>query len=369
MTQEQQEKIAKEHLSRRDHRFLIAWAMAIAVLYALAGYYCVRQLQYYKMETREYRQTWMQVFSEEQRKTSRHDAVKAGAQPIAVHVGVSFNRISDVALRESSVTVGFDIWFQWKGDSLDPGKNFHILNGTILEREKIKDDLVDGTHFEQYRVSARIGKNFDTARFPFSDQGLFIIVADKSAGAETMRFVAEDRTVDTTHLVVPLSLRITRTLAAVSSQRYSLGLHGGDREQSVYIAVLLVQPPSSRLFMKLFQALYASVAITLIVFFIKPIHVDPRFGLAVGAFFAAVGNNIYIAAILPQSDRITLADMVNGIGLFTIFLALAQSAASLYILDSLGKERFSRMFDMVSFAVLFTGYVALNLILPLAARS
>jgi hypothetical protein len=53
----------------------------------------------------------------------------------------------------------------------------------------------------------------------------------------------------------------------------------------------------------MFQALFASVAIALIVFFIKPIHVDPRFGLGVGAFFAAVGNNIFVGSMLPPAHR------------------------------------------------------------------
>lgn len=128
-------------------------------------------------------------------------------------------------------------------------------------------------------------------------------------------------------------------------------------------------PPSESIYLKLFQALFASVAITLIVFFIKPIHVDPRFGLAVGAFFAAVGNNIYVVTLIPPSENISLANMVNGIGLATIFLALAQSAVSLHIMDTMGRERLSRVFDMVSFAALFIGYAGINLILPLAARS
>ena len=71
----------------------------------------------------------------------------------------------------------------------------------------------------------------------------------------------------------------------------------------------------------------------MIFFFIKPIHVDPRFGLSVGAFFAAFGNNIFIGTLPPQSDRIMLAQIVNSISLGTIFLTLVQSAIALYILD------------------------------------
>jgi len=52
----------------------------------------------------------------------------------------------------------------------------------------------------------------------------------------------------------------------------------------------------------------------------------------------------------------------------TIFLTLVQSAISLYILDTMGRERLSRFFDKVSFAVFLIGYAVVNLLLVFAAR-
>jgi hypothetical protein len=37
--------------------------------------------------------------------------------------------------------------------------------------------------------------------------------------------------------------------------------------------------------------------------------------------------------------------------------------------DSRGRERLSRLFDRVSFAILLSGYVAINLAQPFAARA
>jgi hypothetical protein len=104
-------------------------------------------------------------------------------------------------------------------------------------------------------------------------------------------------------------------------------------------------------------------------FFIRPIHVDPRFGLGVGAVFAAVGNNIAAGDLIPITDRFTLTAMVNALGFATIFLTLVQSTISLYIEDTLGREGLRRLFDHVSFGVFLLGYAALNLIWPLVARS
>jgi hypothetical protein len=92
------------------------------------------------------------------------------------------------------------------------------------------------------------------------------------------------------------------------------------------------------------------VATAVLALFIKPIHVDPRFGLGVGAVFAAIGNMIAVASFLSRAQQATLTDMVNILGLVTIFLTLVQSI-SLYQYDSMGLEKLSRFFDRVSFAV------------------
>jgi hypothetical protein len=138
---------------------------------------------------------------------------------------------------------------------------------------------------------------------------------------------------------------------------------------SRFIFAFLVVPPGAGLFFILFQALFASIAIAFVVFFIKPTQVDPRFGLGVGAFFAVVGNNIYVASVLPFSGQISLSGMVNGIGLITVFLTLFQSTVSLYLFDIKGRERLSRFFDHVSFVAFLVGYVAVNLILIRTAGS
>ncbi len=296
-------------------------------------------------------------------------------EPVDVYAAVSFNRISDIELREANWTAEFDVWFRWEKASVDPGRNLRIVNGTILEKEEIAAGLRNGMHYEQYRLKARISKVFDAARFPFSNEGLAIGLMDGIDGTDKLRFVRDGRGIDISHLILPQGIRIRKEVAVVGLQRYGTGEPGrGEyagigRTHSVLVAGLLVVPPSGAVYLKLFQALYASVAITLIVFFIRPIHVDPRFGLAVGAFFAAVGNNITVVTLLPPSEHISLANIVNGVGLATIFLALAQSAVSLHIMDTMGRERLSRVFDMASFAAIFIGYGAVNLILPLAARS
>ncbi len=164
---------------------------------------------------------------------------------------------------------------------------------------------------------------------------------------------------------LPRNARLARSLVGVTARRNAAGQPG----HSQFFFAMLVATNSVQMYLSLFQALFAAVAVALIVFFIKPTHVDPRFGLPVGGFFAAVGNNIFVSSQLPASDRLSLAELTNAFGLVTIFLVLVQSAISLHILDTLGQERLSRFFDRVFFVVLLLGYGAVNLALPLAANS
>lgn len=100
-------------------------------------------------------------------------------------------------------------------------------------------------------------------------------------------------------------------------------------------------------------------------FFIKPTDVDPRFGLGVGGFFGAVANTLVSATAVPDSGTFTLMDMVNGFGMVTIFLSIAQSTISLHLFDIRDEKELSNRFDRVSAAVFASGFALFNIVVPL----
>jgi hypothetical protein len=290
-----------------------------------------------------------------------------GTRPVDVQVGLIMNHVGEFAMREAAWTADFNLFFRWTGDGVNPGESFRLANGQILQREKVESSRSGREHSAEYHVVARMTKSFDASRFPFSDEGLLVRVEDAT---HEVRYVADNSSSKIGPDALPRGLKLGGLMVEARSGRGDSASAGGKTVARSELAFgLLIVPESFGIYLKMFQALFASVAIALIVLFIKPIHVDPRFGLPVGGFFAAVGNNVYVSSLLPHSDRFTLVSLVNATGLFTIFLVLVQSAISLYLQDTLDQERLRRFFDHVSFAIFLLGYVAINLALPFAAKT
>jgi hypothetical protein len=364
----------KNTITSRGFLFVILWAAGILLLYAVGGYLGVRTLLTYRAETEQFQQTWIGSATTEPNVRAPEIKMAPGAKPVDVLVGIYINSIGEVSLKESGWTADFDIWFRWTGDEVRPGNTFEVVNGQIDQRDKKEAYVTGREHYERYRVKARLTKFFDSSRFPFSDQGLTIQVEDSSHEAERLRYVADEQESGISRSGVHQSLKIAKSLMTVKLHSY--GSRRGDPRfspntgdvHSQFIFAMLVSPPSTALYIKMFQALFASVAIALIALFIKAIMIDCRFGLPVGGFFASVANNIFVGWIFPPGEGITLTAMVNAIGLVTIFLILVESTISLYILDTRGQDRLSRVLDKVSFVVFLIGYAAVNLMLPLSAK-
>jgi hypothetical protein len=353
-------------LTRRDYRFVIAWAAGLLLLYAAGILAGTGLLGQYKNETENLRQLRLESSTLEMNAPVPVPDVSKQGKPVDLLVGISVRRVGDFALRESAWTSDFNIWFRGPMSAINPGEDFRIVDGEILQREKVESEDRGPQRYEEYHVVARVMKTFDGARFPLADEALLIQVEDIAHPLQALRYVADARNSYVGPESMPTNVRLIKSLAAVKTETYRS--EGKIKAHSQFVFAILVAPNSVSIYLKLFQALFASVAVALVALYIRPIHIDARFGLPVGGFFASVANIVAIAPLLPPANRIALSDMVNMVGLVTIFLVLVQSVISLYLFDSIGRERLSRLFDRVSFTVLVLGYVAANVALPLAAR-
>jgi hypothetical protein len=353
--------------------FLALWAAGLLLLYATGGYFGVRTLHGYRAETEKVRQA---LFEPQIIKPgTKAPEIGVSREPVGVKVGIYVNRIGEFDAKEGGWTADFDIWFRWTDARINPGETFQLVNGEIHQREKKETYARGRERYERYRVKARITKFFDASRFPFGDEVLTIKIEDEARGEEELRYVAEEGGSGINPLGFSRHLSFPKTLAMVKYHSHeSTGEDprnppGTPEVHSRFIFAMFGKIPSLQIYLRNFQGLFGSVAIAFIVFFIRPIHVDPRFGLGVGAFFAAIANNIFVGSSLPPIARFSLTAFVEALGLVTIFLTLVQSTISLYIEDTMGREKMRCFFDKVSFSVFLIGYTATNLLLIMAAKS
>jgi hypothetical protein len=215
-------------------------------------------------------------------------------------------------------------------------------------------------------------KFFTITRFPADDHLLTMRFEDRGLPVERMRYVGDTENSAISSRVNIPGYKGYQTSVVVSPHSYrttrgDARLAGSHTTFSQFIFGIWIKREGLGFYMKLFQGLFAAVGIALLALFIKPTDVDPRFGLGVGAFFAAVANCYITASLQPDSGVMSLADMVNGFGMGTIFLTLIQSTLSLYLYDIRGEEALSRLLDKVSGVVFAIGYTVVNILIPQVA--
>lgn len=144
-------------------------------------------------------------------------------------------------------------------------------------------------------------------------------------------------------------------------------LNGESNYSKVYYTIFLSRD-SWALFFKLFTGCYVAFFVSFLVFYIKPIYVDPRFGLSIGGLFAAIGNKYVVDSNMPESIAFTLIDKIHDITFIYILATIFLSLLSLKIYDS-GKIKKQQKFDRISSLSILFSYLGINLILILIALS
>lgn len=368
------ETVNQKAITSREYCFVVVWAVCCLFAYGVGGYLGVSHLRSNATDAARNRWSRIESWIADRGAPQTSDSIPSLAKPGDVHVGLSMTRVEEILLKESAWTADFILSFRWTGETAHPVESFHVANGQIVRVEK-RESFTNGTeHYAEFNVVARMTRRSSDPRFPMSNEWLIIDVEDTTSSASALRYVADPRNSEVRPNAIPgnvdlVDFNVGTEVSGRSSVPLRSEVHDTSKQaRSHFIFAMLVTPDSFGIYQRLFRALFGAVAISLIVLFIRPQNVDPRFGLPVGGFFAAVTNTVSISSILPYSDRITLVDMVNVAGLFTIFLILVQSAISLRIEES-GRERLTRLFDRVSFAIIIVAYVVLNLALPMSARS
>ncbi|MGL6112417.1 MAG: hypothetical protein ACRC2B_20165 [Rubrivivax sp.] len=296
--------------------------------------------------------------------------VSAQAQPSQVVVGTYVNKIQAIDFRNNTYAIDFYLWFRWKAEGglehYKPLESFEIINGKVENRSSVVEKTIGDVHYAAVRVNATMAETWKLAKFPFDSHTMRINVEDSVFTANDLVFVA-----DTTNSALGDELNMSGWKAsnfgtAIDSKTYRTNY--GDlslptdalSEYSRFAFILDIERQGYGAAFKLLNILLLATAVAFLAFMVKPSDLDARFGMGVGALFAAAASAIIAASDVPESGVTTMADFTHSVALAVIFATLLVSTLCLK-LEVSGHKKLAYRIDricLVVFPLLFYGWVA-----------
>jgi hypothetical protein len=317
----------------------------------------------------------MASFKPELMSTQAPVPVADEGQPRKVVIGVYINQVKSISMLDNEFVVDFWLWFRFKTEKdtppaevYKPLDNWEIIGGVVESKQAEQtSDLDNGETYAAVRIIARIKKFFDVTRFPVDNHTLRIEIEDNKNEDHIVRFEPDKVNSQIDPGVRTPGWNWVDSRAMVDKHTYTTNY--GDNslptgKASSYsrfgFEIDLERPGLGYLF-KLFWSIYLAVIIGFVALLIKPTDLDPRFGLGVGAIFAAAASAYVVNAALPPTNVLTLSDKVNMIAVGFIFLSLLESIFSLRFYYK-EKVNASKMLDRICFWGLMGGYALANYI-------
>ena len=362
-------------LPPRARLWLSAWAIFIAALFLAIGLSLVLKLSANRAAADQRHAARLNPDADDMGITGANHELSSDARPTHVIAGIYVDRVLELSVKEVSWSVDFYLWFRWTGKTPESCEGFQIVDGTIDRKDLEVNETIGGERYQRFRVVAKITKFFDVTRFPCDDHLLTIGVELPAFQRHEALLVADAENSSVSSRVKIPAYNLSP--AVIIEKPHSYKTTRGDprlppKSKATYSQLRMgigIDRAGWGLYWKMFQFLFIAVLLAHLALFIRPIEVDPRFGLGVGALFAAVANAYVISSLVPDTGVLALADIVNGVGICVILLTVIQSTISLYLYRVRGQEELSRLFDRVSFAVMLPCYIILNIALPWSAIS
>ncbi len=359
---------------QKNRLMLTWWALFLAGFYLIVGYTSWETIHQNKQQSLVRHEARLDPNREENGRTSaniselektRNGNVKE------VRTGIYIDRILELSTKDTSWAVDFYIWFKWTDEGLKPGETFQVIEGDIQSKEKLVSIKEGEEFYELYRVTAKITKFFNIVRYPLDDHLLTIRIEERDSGWKEFKYIPDidDSNLSSRVKVTGYEIYDTKLIEKLHAYKTGRGDPRFSEEKAIFSQLvygLWIKRPDWGLYFKMFQGLFASVAIAFLAFFYHPTSGD-RIGLGVGAFFAAVASSYISMTELPGSGLRTMTDMINGLGTATIALTLLGTIVSMRIADKGGQEPLARKIDRLSLYVFVPGYVLVNAVVALAA--
>ncbi len=297
-------------------------------------------------------------------------SASAQDRPAQVVVGTYVNKIQDLNFHDNKYSADFYLWFRWRAEGAladyKPLASFEVINGKVESTSAVVEKKIGELSYASVRVLATMSQRWQLANYPFDAHTIRVDVEDSSFTSDQIEFVA-----DTTNSRLGDELNMSGWKASnfnsgVAVKEYrsnygdlSLPTDALSRYSRFFFSASLQRTGQGGA-VKLLSTVLLATAVAFLAFLVKPSDLDARFGMGVGALFAAAASAIIAASAVPESGATTLADLMHMVAMAAIFGTLLLSALNLK-LEVSGREALAFRIDRIclfALPVLFYGWVA-----------
>jgi len=282
---------------------------------------------------------------------AKHPANTLPPRPQEVHVGAYVMHIHEVNIKENYFVADLYVWFRWRNDDLKPYKTFSLIDA----REETKTEPVvthrpDGSNYAYVRDVAKLTRFWDLRQYPLDRHDLDINIEEDESEDSLLRYVADEDNsgADQNRLSMP-GWTLLKTYPFIGSGVYrsNFGDISLPQNQETRYSRLTLRMTFARegdlVFLKLLFGVWVGAGISFVAFFIPPKRIDPRFGVGVGAIFAAIASEYIVTQSLPDTNTVSLADKLHVVAFAFIFASIVESTCSLYLVENSHEVQSSRM--------------------------
>lgn len=282
--------------------------------------------------------------------------VPALAAPGKVVVGTYINKMTELSFKESKFSLDFYIWFRWKPEGelaeYKPLESMELINGRIDGKSSVVEKKIGGLNYASARITATIFKNWALESFPFDSHRVQVHLEDSQFVDSALVFEPD---MANSRLGDELSLPgwVVSGFATQASQKEYKSNYGDTSlptdALSTYSRLTFgmdLTRAGIGSAIKLLSTVVFATLVAFVTFGIRPVDVDPRFGLGVGALFAVAASAFVVASSIPESALLTVADQMHMVAMGFIFASIVQSAICLKW-DEAGEEAKWKRLDAI----------------------
>ena len=284
--------------------------------------------------------------------------------PDTVYTGIYITSIHDIDFKQKEYTVTFWLWMKYKNKAFDFIQNLEVPLAKTVTKSYSTIDSSDNRIYILMKLQCVMKDSWKIDKFPFDRQTLRLSIENSQFDSEAMVFAVDTvgKQYDPRYTISGWNIDSFRVYTKIKEYETDFGdksLSKPHTEYSAFRVSMQLERQAIGLFWKMFLGMYVAFLIAYVCFFIHSENAAERFGLAVGALFAVIGNKYVIDSSLPESTTFTLVDTLHGITLLFIFAVILFSIYSLKLNRSFKTNRANRL-DLIVGQALLLIYLVLN---------